>query len=595
MKNIIFILFIISFNFIIAQDDAVATVGDIKITKQEFLERYELSPVIGKENIRNEISAKYSLLYSIIAEKLWALEAEKNKIDTLHSVTAPMDIIERLYVKDALYKKEILDKITITDEEIKNALVKFLRKLKLRYIFAENEKEINNKYYLLNSGYPFDSLYFSTVKNDNTKDIEFGMLDEAVENEVYKIPVGGFTKPIFWNNGYYIFYLVSETRNLFVDTKGKNNTYDLIKKKITERKADVLRKEYTAKLFKNVNAKSDKKLLDLVAQNIFEIFKTKNANYDSTGAYYNLTPSEGILLELNLTDQLSQYFIKINNKNIKLQKFIDDLIFFGLRFDSKDLNSIAIKLNNKAKQFIEDELLATEGYKQGLQYDYEVKRRVKMWKDNYLFNVYRSKFNLENTKYYSDSLNGNNTIINIINKNYNYIKISYKNLDETEGIFNNLYTKDNAELINLYQNNNYIKLEIATQNSSQIESDLLEHLSTLKANDIYGPITTKDGYSIIKLISVTADTVKSTLTSKKEIEEYAQNLAGEQIAKTTALWAKKYGIKINDELLKSLKVTRINSYIIKMFGFGGRIGAVPITPPFYKWVEEYKKITNDNL
>jgi hypothetical protein len=32
-----------------------------------------------------------------------------------------------------------------------------------------------------------------------------------------------------------------------------------------------------------------------------------------------------------------------------------------------------------------------------------------------------------------------------------------------------------------------------------------------------------------------------------------------------------------------------------MFGFGGRIGAVPITPPFYKWVEEYKKLKENSL
>jgi hypothetical protein len=35
-----------------------------------------------------------------------------------------MDIIEKLYVKDALYKKEILDKIEITQEEINKAVNK---------------------------------------------------------------------------------------------------------------------------------------------------------------------------------------------------------------------------------------------------------------------------------------------------------------------------------------------------------------------------------------------------------------------------------------------------------------------------------------
>ena len=77
MKKILYLFFFAQLTFLYAQDEYVATAGNIKITKQEFLERYELSPVIGKENIRNETGAKYSLLYSIIAEKLWALEAEK--------------------------------------------------------------------------------------------------------------------------------------------------------------------------------------------------------------------------------------------------------------------------------------------------------------------------------------------------------------------------------------------------------------------------------------------------------------------------------------------------------------------------------------
>ncbi|HPN39111.1 MAG TPA: hypothetical protein PL041_11975 [Melioribacteraceae bacterium] len=595
MKKILYLFFFAQLTFLYAQDEYVATAGNIKITKQEFLERYELSPVIGKENIRNETGAKYSLLYSIIAEKLWALEAEKNKLDTSKSVYAPLSIIEKLYIKDALYKKEITDKITITEKEINDAVKKYVRKLKVKYIFSAEEKDINNKYYLLQKGYSFDSLYIKNIENDNTKEIEFGILEEEVEDEIFKLTVGGITKPIFWNDGYYIFYLESESRQLFIDTKGKNNTIDIIKKKITERKADILRKNCTAKLLKNVRAKSDKKIIDLLAQNTFELLKNKTASQDSNGIYYNLTEKDGLYLEIYLKEYLDNEFIKINNKSINLEKFIDDLTFFGLRFDSKDLRTITIKLNQKVKQFIEDELLFQEGVKQGLQHTPEVKRQVKMWKDNYLFQVFRSKINYENFNSFKDSLISQKEDINYYNKIYNYLVINFVDISQAEDIFNNIENKNIEELKKYYDTFNSIFIEEKNENENNITLEIKDALLTLKPNEVYGPINLNTGYKIIKLLATKEDTVKTKITGTKQIEELAQNMAGEKIAKTTAIWAKKYGITINDEYLKSLKVTRINSYIIKMFGFGGRIGAVPITPPFYKWVEEYKKLKEDSL
>ncbi len=595
MKKIIFFFFFVGWVLLYAQDENIATIGEIKISKQEFLERYELSPVIGKENIRNEIGAKYSLLYSLIAEKIWALEAENYKTDTSKSVYAPLSIIEKLYVKDALYKKEILDKINISEKEINQAASKFVRKLKLKFIFSENEKDIKNRYYLLQNGYAFDSLYKAIVKTDNTKEIEFGMLEEEVEDEVYKLSVGGITKPIFWNNGYYIFYLLSENRQLFIDTKGKNNTVDLIKNKLTERKADILRKGYTARLFKNVKAKSEKEIIDLLAKNIFEMLKNKEASKDSNGIYYNLSEKDGLWLEINLSNYLSKEFIQINNQKFTLEKFIFDLTFFGFRVESKDLRTITIKLNNRVKQFIEDELLAAEGKKQGLQYDPEVKRQVKMWKDNYLFQVLRSKINYETFSRKKDSLSSIKEATSLLNRKYKFIEVNFVDLTQAEEIFKNIEIMNFIELNNYYKSFSSIQLNEKIINENNIESELKEGISTLKPSEVYGPINLKDGYKIIKLLSVYEDTLRTILTTSKQIEEHAQNLAGENIAKTTAIWAKKYGIKINDELLKSLKVTRINSYIIKMFGFGGRIGAVPITPPFYKWVEEYKKLKENSL
>ena len=63
-------------------DSIIAKIGNIEISKQEFQERYELTPFLGKE-IRADASAlKNEILHSLIAEKLFSLEAQDMNLDT---------------------------------------------------------------------------------------------------------------------------------------------------------------------------------------------------------------------------------------------------------------------------------------------------------------------------------------------------------------------------------------------------------------------------------------------------------------------------------------------------------------------------------
>ncbi|MCW8961059.1 MAG: SurA N-terminal domain-containing protein, partial [Ignavibacteriaceae bacterium] len=59
------------------EEKVVAKVGKDEITEDVFLERYELTPQPNAAMIGAEESLKSEVLYSIIAEKLWALEAER--------------------------------------------------------------------------------------------------------------------------------------------------------------------------------------------------------------------------------------------------------------------------------------------------------------------------------------------------------------------------------------------------------------------------------------------------------------------------------------------------------------------------------------
>ena len=56
----------------------------------------------------------------------------------------------------------------------------------------------------------------------------------------------------------------------------------------------------------------------------------------------------------------------------------------------------------------------------------------------------------------------------------------------------------------------------------------------------------------------------------------------------TVLLAKKYKISIDEQILKTLKTTGLNTFTYRFIGFGGKIAAFPITIPMYEWYKEYE-------
>jgi hypothetical protein len=72
----IFVLFYLASAFPQQIENTVAQIGSEKISSQEFKLRFELSPYIPSNKHIDPDSIKYDFLYSLIAEKLWAKEAE---------------------------------------------------------------------------------------------------------------------------------------------------------------------------------------------------------------------------------------------------------------------------------------------------------------------------------------------------------------------------------------------------------------------------------------------------------------------------------------------------------------------------------------
>ena len=119
-------------------DKNVARVGNLTISEQEFLERYEMTPGFNRHRKSTIESQKIEFLFSLIAEKLWALEAIDRGMDTTDVLKFTTESFTKMFVRDALFKKEIREKSIASEQEVMEGLNKSTSKLYVNFLFSND-------------------------------------------------------------------------------------------------------------------------------------------------------------------------------------------------------------------------------------------------------------------------------------------------------------------------------------------------------------------------------------------------------------------------------------------------------------------------
>jgi len=256
------------------------------------------------------------------------------------------------------------------------------------------------------------------------------------------------------------------------------------------------------------------------------------------------------------------------------------------------------KLNLFVKRFIEHELFAREGYKRGYQNLPEVQRDLNIWKSYYLSNALRTKLANDITvtdeevrNYINEKNRGINPeievkIIELLTDDLDVIKNVLEKLDEG-GDFRELAKK--YTLREETKNNNG---ELGFFPVNQF-GEIGRIAATLEIGQLYGPVQVPEGYSLFQLVDKKEETKLTGVDlekdkSKVRNEIKSQKFSDEVIQETIDL-ANKYGVSVDEELLKSIQVTNTTTVVYRNFGFGGRLLAVPMTLPNHLWVKPWRE------
>ncbi len=604
LKLFISILILTSSIFAQYEDDKIiAEIGSIKITVGEFTKRYEMVPHIGRHIKGREEYLKNKTLYSIIAEKLWALEAEELGFDSTDVMQFTFKNVKDMNLRDALYRQQILDKVVVLPETIYEAKRRAIYFLNTKFIHSTDEAEIYALSTIINNGASFDSLLVLRpeyeMQKNNFYQVHYGQMAEHAEDVLYNLKLYQVSTPIKSPEGWYLFKLYSIENEIITNAKQAKNMEKNVKRITQARANENVYQKYYKSFFPGKKVTTDGELFWSLSNKIITALNIqRELDKIKIGESVRLTPKDFQQIKQKFgVDSLAMPFINIENSPISLKQFLYSFAFEGFYTSVTDANQIRAQLNSRVRRYIELEFLATEAKEKGMENLPEVKEDIQMWRDNYLSTLYKQTlFDSSNVsdreveEYYanSKSISNSQTMINII-------KIFSDNLEVIENIFADLDNGIEFKNVALkYSNNKIIESGLVSISS---KGEIGRIAKDLTVGEVYGPLEINGGYSIFKLIDKKEvkiklpkefDNIKSEL--RREIK--GKRLSSKMIDNTVKL-ANKYGVTVNEKLLYNLPVTNYNMMVYRYMGFGGRLLAVPLTPTFIEWVEKWQKSQQD--
>ena len=608
--KIFFLLFICG-SLCAQEDKVVAKVGNYKIYESEFQERFDFSVHPKLLQKVDKLAAKEEFLHQLIAEKLLSLEAKEQGYNTTELFKDIITPLKNMYVRDALYTQEVKNKTSYPQNEISDGVEKIKKVLNVKFIFSNDEQELQKVYNQLEAGASFDSLLASRPESTaNPKEITFGSMDKKIENIVYKLKPGEFTSPIGAGDGYYILELIDVSQN--TDLKNPEMTYEDVKR-IVETRAERNRYlDYHYSFFSDYKITAHRGIFEKLVKNLVLQFKEKYLNQNLAAGKksseekinkYYLRGGEVSTAVQNLdSESRNKIFINISQRPVKVDYFVNQLSQDG--FFVSDLNEISIRasLSSYIRKFIEDQLLAVEGYKEGLENSPEVEKYMRMWEDCYLSKMLMTtmfdSIKVSEKEAYSvyEQNDWKDTPLELVN----VAEVLTDSLDLIEKVLNELSNgADIKDLAKRYTERDSLKDKGGEFGFFPIteHGDIGRIASQMKIGNVYGPIKLDEGYSVYQIIGKKEDTtvytksygqVKDQLIAKITLAKFEK-----YVNEYNARLASKYGVEINEDVLKNIDDIFMNLVIVRYMGFGGEIFAVPYTEQYSGWYDIWLK--NKNL
>jgi hypothetical protein len=227
-------------------DDVVlARVGERTITVRDFRMNYELGFASLKKGT-DAVARKRSYMTAMVNELLLANDGFARGFADAPRVHINDERLMNELLVEALIKAEVVDKTTVADQEIREAINKSKAKFKLRYWGEPTERRaLDVRAAMLRIGYMRVADSLRAVHTDIPTDpslfesdyLNAFDVDPAVLEAVRTLETGGISMPVPMNNGFYVFQVVDIRREGIMEQEYADK-YETMKKVLLNTKYD---------------------------------------------------------------------------------------------------------------------------------------------------------------------------------------------------------------------------------------------------------------------------------------------------------------------------------------------------------------------
>ncbi len=282
----------------------MAEVDGIIVDETEFLTR--LKEARKKMNLPDNGEIRRGLLKEIVNEKLFLVEANQNNFDTDARGKKELERLEIQQLLDIYTRKEILDKVIISEEMIKEFYIQSEQKLKARHIYAATKNEADSLYNLLKEGATFNDLAKEVFNDPYLKNsggdlgyFSYNDMEHSFSDMAYSLKIGEISRPVKTNSGYSIIKVENRTGNPFTTQTEYFKKRSKVLPQITKRENKKAVKKYADSIASVLEIKINYPVFDMLFKQVRKRRLENRSLENFFDSSENLEDGDKILAETN--------------------------------------------------------------------------------------------------------------------------------------------------------------------------------------------------------------------------------------------------------------------------------------------------------
>ena len=573
-----------------ASGGVIARAGDVFVTEQEFLERYEMLPGFGRHRRSQAEAAKLEVLYSIVAEKLLAQDAAGAGLEQDTAVRLGVMETRKLLARDELYRREIIQKVSVTDREIERGIAMAELRLSVRFLFFAGEEDARFIRAQLHAAADMRNLQIDTSFHAlrDTATLLWGDADVRIEEAAYRLKKGEVSPVVRAGDGFYILTVTGVGRNAYYAGMAPDVLRSRVTTIIRRRKERARLDEFLEEALHGKTGFARPPAVRGLASALEQVYAGPG-----TDSIINLTPARERLLEEIAAPSLGDTLAVAGNRAWSVGEFIPRLAGEGFGVARTSLQSIPSRLNNELRALVQRELMAQEAIRRGLDTLPDVKRQIAMWEDSFLAarerEAIRKSVGVTDVEVWSYLKSEDSSVAvpqvqvrEILTRTYEQMQGAIDDLERGMS-FSDAVKKWSVD------SSAAARGGLSPLFPLTARPQVGNVASRMNTGERYGPLSVPEGVLYFelaarKLAPRGGDTSMAARFARAR-EEVREMKGRRAVTLRLARLANDKGVDVYTDRLKTLSVTRVPMMTFRILGFGGRMLAVPFVVPELDWLD----------